>query len=515
MRKKRITAIVLILALLIAIAALSSCGKEEEQQITKISELNGKSIAVLEGSTFAATVRRDERLQDIDLVYATSTADGLVKLLSGKVDSFVTDNVVAQVLAHKNKGLLILDEAIENSSYGFVFEKDSIYTEEFNAAIARIKADGTYDKILEKWLGDDESAKVMPEFGGSTENGSLICFVEDSYEPICYRNSDGELVGIDIEILRECADRLGYGIEFETRSFSDIIPSVSAGLADIGCSGISITPEREELVDFSDPYMDASTVIMVGDVSEDTTAAGVFQSIENGLRRTFIENGRWKDLLVGLAVTILLTVFTAVIGYALGYGLFLLEYVYPQNKVVNKTMWFICTAISLSPVSTMLYIAYYILFAGQHTKSVVAASIVLITIFCADVYQFYGGHTAHVKKGELEAAESMGYSRWETLKYIIMPQVLPKVLGNLQTEAKMHVRTTAFVGLISVVDIQTVADVVRAETAEPVVPLILTAVVYISLGIIFSNLVAKINIKYSGEEKTQEEIIKNIEMGRL
>jgi len=514
-KKKSKSAVLLCMVLaLFAAMLLSSCGQKEEQ-ITKIEELSDKTIAAVSGSTFTTEIKADERLQNASVLYITSTADGFVKLLAKKTDALITDNVVAQEFAAKNNGVVILDEILNNSYYGFPMQKGDPRIDEFNSALAEMKADGTLQEMIDIWLGDDESLKSVPVSNNNPEKGTMLCYIDDTYEPISYHNANGDLVGLDVAVLVECGNRLGYAIEFETKAFSDGIPSVAAGLADISAGGTSITEERKQLVDFTDSYLDAGTVIVVRNVSVDTSAKGIWMSITESLNRVFVEEDRWKDLLEGLLMTILMTIGTGLVGFVFGFLLFFWDYSLPQNSFLHKVLAFICTAFALAPVSTILYIAYYIFFAGQKQSSLVAACTVLIVLFAADVYQYFMGHKAAVKKGEIEAAESMGYSHFQILKYIILPQALPGVVGNLKGEVKAHVKTTALVGLIAVVDLQTVADVVRAETLEPVLPLIITAVVYIGLGLIFSKLIEKIQIKVNNDEKTQEEIMARIEKGVL
>lgn len=73
----------------------------------------------------------------------------------------------------------------------------------------------------------------------------------------------GKMVGFDMDILREIADRAGFEINLRTMDFNGIIPAVQTGNADLAIAGITITDEREEVVDFSDPYYDSGLRILV------------------------------------------------------------------------------------------------------------------------------------------------------------------------------------------------------------------------------------------------------------
>ncbi|MBB5320118.1 transporter substrate-binding domain-containing protein [Marinobacter oulmenensis] len=73
----------------------------------------------------------------------------------------------------------------------------------------------------------------------------------------------GKMIGFDMEIIREVADRAGFEIDLNTMDFNGIIPALQTGNVDIAIAGITITDEREEIVDFSDPYYDSGLRILV------------------------------------------------------------------------------------------------------------------------------------------------------------------------------------------------------------------------------------------------------------
>ena len=82
----------------------------------------------------------------------------------------------------------------------------------------------------------------------------------------------GKMVGFDMSVIREVADRAGFEIDLNTMDFNGIIPALQSGNVDIAIAGITITAEREEIVDFSDPYYDSGLRLLVregdSDVSE-------------------------------------------------------------------------------------------------------------------------------------------------------------------------------------------------------------------------------------------------------
>lgn len=73
----------------------------------------------------------------------------------------------------------------------------------------------------------------------------------------------GEVVGIDIDLVKLIAKKLGYEVEIVSMSFEGLIPALQAGQIDLIASGMTITEERAKVVDFSIPYWNADQAILV------------------------------------------------------------------------------------------------------------------------------------------------------------------------------------------------------------------------------------------------------------
>ncbi len=87
----------------------------------------------------------------------------------------------------------------------------------------------------------------------------------------------GEMIGFDMDILREVAKRAGFDYKLQTMSFNGIIPALQTGSVDIALAGITITDKREKIVDFSDPYYDSGLRLLVPATDDNISSV-------NGLR---------------------------------------------------------------------------------------------------------------------------------------------------------------------------------------------------------------------------------------
>ena len=71
-----------------------------------------------------------------------------------------------------------------------------------------------------------------------------------------------EIVGIDVELSRAVAQKLGKEFRAENMDFDSVIPAVISGKADLAASGITVTEDRKKNVDFSEPYVKTGIVVI-------------------------------------------------------------------------------------------------------------------------------------------------------------------------------------------------------------------------------------------------------------
>lgn len=83
-----------------------------------------------------------------------------------------------------------------------------------------------------------------------------------TYRPFEYESSTKELVGFDVDLMKEIAKAAGFEVEFINTPFDGIFAALNNGDRDIVMSGLTITPKRAEAVDFSKPYFLAHQLIL-------------------------------------------------------------------------------------------------------------------------------------------------------------------------------------------------------------------------------------------------------------
>ena len=91
---------------------------------------------------------------------------------------------------------------------------------------------------------------------------------ESSYKPFSYTDADGKLIGYEIELVDALCAQMKAECEVISQDWDGLIPGLNAQKFDAAIAGMSITPERKEVVDFSDPYFH-SGIILIGKKGDD------------------------------------------------------------------------------------------------------------------------------------------------------------------------------------------------------------------------------------------------------
>lgn len=110
----------------------------------------------------------------------------------------------------------------------------------------------------------EESAQ--PADTGDGDN-TLVMATNAFFEPYEYYEGD-EIVGIDAEVGKAIADKLGMDFEISDVDFDAIIPNVQSGKASMGMAGMTVTPDREKNVSFTRSYAKGIQVVIVPEDSE-------------------------------------------------------------------------------------------------------------------------------------------------------------------------------------------------------------------------------------------------------
>ena len=446
-----------------------------EKKYETLSDFAGARFAALSGGVY------DKLLQEViadakDFSYYNSVPDIVAALKAGRVDAGALDEPLAQLAAAKNEGLKIFEEPVVRDKYGYAFPKGSPLREQFNEVIAKFKEDGTIESLKEKWLGADDGIKVLMEQDWPGDKGTIRYYYDGTHEPMTYLGSGGEPLGLEIDLLLLIARELDRKVEMTTCEFASLITALESGKADVVSGSLSITEERAKRVDFADTHYDSAMVLLVRDLDGELQDKGFRANLEDSFQSTFVVEGRWRLILRGLGVTILISVFSGVFGLCLGFGICML-----RRVSCKPTQWFgavFVRVIQGTPIVVFLMILYYGIFGSADISEILVAIIGFSINFAAYSSEMMRTGIETVDKGQSEAALAMGYTKGQTFFKIVLPQAAGNFIPVLKGEFISMVKMTSVVGYIAVQDLTKVSDIIRSRTMEAFFPLIMTAVIY-------------------------------------
>ena len=186
-------------------------------------------------------------------------------LLQGKVDAVVIDDQPAKTFVAENKGLKILDEEFALEEYAIAINKENTQLkDDINAALKEIKANGTFDRIVDYYIGQEQDTPAYTKKDVDRSNGTLVMATNAEFPPYEYREGD-KITGLDVDMMLAVCDILGMELKIEDMQFDSIIASVISGKADVGVAGLTVTEDRLKSVDFSDTYYTGKQVIIVAE----------------------------------------------------------------------------------------------------------------------------------------------------------------------------------------------------------------------------------------------------------
>lgn len=244
--------------------SMFGCGVSSKKvEVSSAADLADLTVGVQTGTT-GDSYATDEVNDDSQMKRYNKGADAIQALKTGKIDCVVIDSLPAEKFVEANDDLKIIENIWEPEEYAMCLKKGNTeLLDQMNAALAELKEDGTLDKIMGNYIGDDTGSYQYetPE-GTEYPNGKLVMATNAEFAPWEYKEGD-EIVGIDPDIVKAMCDKMGYDLEIDDMMFESILAAVTSGKADFGAAGMTVTEERLESVDFTDTYANASQVVIV------------------------------------------------------------------------------------------------------------------------------------------------------------------------------------------------------------------------------------------------------------
>ena len=287
------------------------------------------------------------------------------------------------------------------------------------------------------------------------------------------------IVGFDVDVVQRICEKLGYKIALQSMDFAATIPAVVTGHADGTFGGVTVTPEREKSVLFTTPNYNGGVVLAVRNEAYALSALSPLETVKQSFVRNFITEDRYKMILRGLGVTLAISALSAIFGTILGFFVCLARR--SKKKFAALVAKLFVGIIQGTPIVVILMIMYYLIFP-PNVNAIWVAVIGFAINFGAYVSEMMRTGIEAVDKGQIEAAQAMGFTRVQTFLKITFPQAARHFLPVYRGEFISLVKMTSIVGYITIEDLTRVSDIIRSRTYEAFFPLITTALIYFLLS---------------------------------
>jgi polar amino acid transport system substrate-binding protein len=461
--------------------------------LSTVDDLKDKRIGVLLGSIHDAYVQKTYPQAEV-LQYKNVT-DLILAVKNKKADAILVSRETLEDVMQGDDTLGFLNEKLFSSPMGIAFNRDNdSLREQFNLFLAEIKQNGVYDDMRKRWMTDKNTE--MPAIENPKNNGRLVVgTVSDKGMPFSLVVNN-RIVGFDVEIAERFAAYLGKELVLEDMEFGSLIAAVAGNKIDMIAGSMLITEERALQVDFSDPYYEMWTSVVAlkdnlaggpngsggqpgnGSLSGQITGgqANIFTSIKNSFYSNIIMEQRYKMIIDGLKVTILISIFSVFFGTLLGALICFMRM--SKSRLLCRLARAYISILRGIPVLVLLMIIFYVVFASVDINPVLVAVLAFGMNFAAYVSEMFRTSIQSIDKGQREAGIAIGFTPVQTFLYVILPQAVRQVLPVYKGEFISLVKMTSVVGYIAVQDLTKASDIIRSRTFDAFFPLVMVAVLY-------------------------------------
>ena len=205
-----------------------------------------------------------------------------------------------------------------------------------------------------------------------------------------------------------------------------------------------------------------------------------------------VEDCIWL-ILKGLLATVAISLLSLLIGTLVGCGLYALS-LNRRHWLKNLSKWW-KVVVRGTPVMVLILIVFYLLFGGH--CPILAASIAIGLIFANFVAGNLQSSIEAVGRGQMEAGKMLGFSKLQTMRYIVLPQALRIGMPTYKFQAVATVKGTSVVGYVAIQDLTLAAQTIRTSTGQDLLPLLVTTLIYFLLAWLLNKLLDYILFRIS------------------
>lgn len=203
-------------------------------------------------------------------------------------------------------------------------------------------------------------------------------------------------------------------------------------------------------------------------------------SIDEIIYKTLIDGDSYSTLLEGLWVTVQISLLSVLLGTILGVAVCAMRK--SRFKLIRSIAAVYIAVVRGSPVLLLLMLMYYVVFAG----SSVSATMVAVAAFSLHMSAytaacFYSAINA-TDAMQVEAARTLGFSRWQAFILITLPQTAKIAKGTYQSTVVTLIQWTSVVGYVTITDLTRVINNIGSRTMQPLFMILVGLLLYLGMA---------------------------------
>ena len=218
-----------------------------------------------------------------------------------------------------------------------------------------------------------------------------------------------------------------------------------------------------------------------------------FTSLAESFTNNLVAEQRYRMILDGLQVTLLITLGAIILGTILGGVVCWMRM--SRRGWLQKTAKVYIDIMRGTPVLVILMLMYYVVMAPLEATGIVVAIITFGMNAAAYICEMLRTAIQGIDRGQTEAGLALGYTPTQAFVRIVLPQVVRSVIPVYQGEVVSLLKGTSIVGYIAVTDMTRASDLIRSRTFDAFFPLIVTALIYFFMAWLIGRLLTALQNK--------------------
>jgi len=472
------------LFLISACLAIFLCACTGEEQIQQpgeephcLEDIYGSVIALGVGCTY------DVGLEKLDVkkhftIINTAGPERLMSVSSGKADYTIVDSTQALSYDLKSMGLEMKFGGLIPHGYSLLFSKKcEEYCNLFNSFLVYARENGIYERIFEKWTTDINATKQKEDLDLPTEGKPLLVGIGGAAFPWVYYTADNGTSGFQADMMDYFSLWSGIPVQYVSADDNALAALLETGKVDCLFYPLSRTPEREKVIVYSEPYF-YEVGVLIGRINAINASDRISfkERIKNDINSNLVIENRWKMLVDGLWVTLLISILSILASLLAGALICAMRM--SRGRMLSGFAKLYISVVRSLPMLVLLMIMFYVVFRSSRINGL------WISVVCFAVYhgayfsEMFRSGIESVSKGQYEAGSALGFRGIQTFRLVIFPQALLHSLPVIKGEIITLIKSTSLVGYVAIQDLTRASDLIRSRTMDAFFLLLLVAVVY-------------------------------------